>query len=180
MEAAASDRSRQRGWTFGNGEGAAGGDSLEAGPGGTFADRARSIAEDLRDGRPVSPEDIFNPRSRSCAIWRLSLTGSREAAAGGDRFDGGELARKYGLPPQNQEALKRWFAQKSEEEAKRWTALLASDNTRWKMSSAPRNNVRLDDGLDVFMAGLLPGDKYATFAQNGWPNVRNAFSRRQT
>ena len=28
-------------------------------PGRTFADGARNIAEDIRDGRPVSPDDLF-------------------------------------------------------------------------------------------------------------------------
>lgn len=133
-------------------------------PGRTFADGARSIAEDLREGRPVSPEDIFRasqPLMRDLAplFDRMRVKQQREMI---DSMTG-ELARKYHLTPQNQEALKQWFAAKADEEAKRWTEMIGREGTRLEDVMRASQNVRPDEGLDHFMEGMLSGDKLTAF-----------------
>ena len=130
----------------------------------TLADGARAIAEDIRAGRPVSPEDLFRatqPLVRDLAplFDRLRVKEQKQVI---DRMTG-ELARKYSLTPQNQAALKEWFEAKSNEEAKRWTEMLGREGTRFEDVVRASRDVRLDEGLDTFMQGVLPPDKLATF-----------------
>ena len=133
-------------------------------PGKTFADGARNIAEDIRAGRPVSPEDIFRatqPLLRDLAplFDRMRVKQQQQII---DSMTG-ELARKYDLTPQQQDTLKQWFGQKSDEQAKHWNELLAKDGTRLEDVMRASRDVRLDDGLDAFMAKSLHGDKLAAF-----------------
>src|SRR5438067_2352699 len=91
----------------------------------TLSDGARRIAEDLREGRPVSPDDIFRasqPLMRDLAplFDRMRLKQQQQVI---DSMTG-ELARKYNLTPQNQQMLKQWFEAKANEEAGHWNALL--------------------------------------------------------
>lgn len=130
----------------------------------TLADGARRIAEDLREGRPVSPDDIFRasqPLMRDLAplFDRMRVKGQQEMI---DSMTG-ELARKYNLAPPQKELLKQWFQKKSEEEAKNWSKLVAHDGTRLEDVVKASQNVRLDEGLDVFMPGILSLDKLAQF-----------------
>jgi hypothetical protein len=133
-------------------------------PGRTFADGARNIAEDIREGRPVSPDDIFRasqPLLRDLAplFDRMRVKQQQQ------RIESmtGELARKYDLIPQQQESLKQWFEQKSEADAKRWSDLIAQDGTRLEDVMRASRDVRPDDGLDPFMEKTLSGDKLTAF-----------------
>lgn len=133
-------------------------------PGRTFADGARNIAEDIREGRPVSPDDIFRasqPLLRDLAplFDRLRVKQQQQLT---DSMSG-ELARKYNLTPQQQESLKQWFGQKATEDAKRWSDLVAQDGTRLEDIMRASRDVRPDDGLDGFMEKTLSGDKLAAF-----------------
>ena len=133
-------------------------------PGHTFADKARGIAEDIRAGRPVNPDDIFRaaqPLIRDMAplFDRMRLKQQRETI---DRMTG-ELARKYDLTPEGRESLKKWFDWKMNMEAKRWTELVATDGIRIQDMMRASRDVRMDEGLESVMAGVLPPDKLATF-----------------
>lgn len=130
----------------------------------TAADGARSIADDLREGRPVNPQDIFRasqPVLRDLAplFDRIRVRQQRQMI---DAMTG-ELARKYDLTPQQQASLKQWFEERSNEEAKRWTELLSWDGTRLEDLIRATRDVRPDQGLDSFMEGVLSGDKLASF-----------------
>lgn len=130
----------------------------------TLSDGARQIAEDIRAGRPVSPEDIFRasqPLMRDLAplFDRIRVKGQQQAI---DSMTG-ELARKYNLTPQGQEALKQWFEEQSNKAAKRWSDLVARDDTRLEDVMRASREVRLDDGLDAFMPSILGGEKLAAF-----------------
>jgi hypothetical protein len=130
----------------------------------TFADGARRIAEDIREGRPVSPEDIFRasqPLIRDLAplFDRMRVKAQQQAI---DSMTG-ELARKYNLTPANQQRLKAWFEQKSEAEAKRWSDLVATEGTRLEDIMRASRDVRPDEGLDGFMPSVLTGDQLAAF-----------------
>lgn len=130
----------------------------------TFADGARSIGEDIRAGRPISPDDIFRttkPILRDLAplFDRIRVKQEQELIDGMT----GELARKYHLTQENQAALKQWFEQKSAEEAKRWSELIGADSTRLEDVIRASRDVRPDAGLDAFMEGILPADQLPTF-----------------
>ncbi len=131
---------------------------------GTLADGARRIAEDIRAGRPVSPDDIFRasqPLMRDLAplFDRMRVKQQQQLIESMT----GELARKYNLPPQQQELLKQWFERKSNDEAKRWSDLLAKEGTRLVDVMQASRDVRPDEGLDAFMPSILSVDKLAQF-----------------
>ena len=133
-------------------------------PGRTFADGARNIAEDIRDGRPVSPDDIFRasqPLLRDLAplFDRMRVKQQQQMI---DRMTG-EWARKYDLTPQQQESLKQWFGRKATEDSKRWNELVSQDGTRLEDIMRASRDVRPDDGLDPFMEQTLSGDKLTAF-----------------
>lgn len=144
--------------------------ALEADPhsrrktGRTIKDGVRDIAEDIREGRPVSPEDIFRasqPLMRDLAplFDRMRVRAQRQMI---DRMSG-ELARKYDLTTNQQDSLRRWFETKSEESAKRWSDLIAQDGTRLEDVMKASRDVRPDDGLDQFMEKTLSGEKLTIF-----------------
>lgn len=133
-------------------------------PGRTFADGARNLAEDIREGRPVSPDDIFRatqPLLRDLAplFDRMRVKQQQQMI---ERMTG-ELARKYDLTTQQQESLKQWFGQKAQDDAKRWNDLIAQDGTRLEDLMRASRDVRPDDGLDAFMENTLSGDKLTAF-----------------
>jgi hypothetical protein len=137
---------------------------FERTPRATLADTTRTLVEDIRDGKPVSPDDIFRatkPLLRDLAplFDRIRLKEQRQ------RIDSltGELARKYDLTPENQAALKEWFQQKTVEEANRWSELLAQDHTGLEEMMRASRDIRPDQGLDTFMEGILTGDKLTRF-----------------
>lgn len=133
-------------------------------PGRTIADGARGIAEDIRDGKPISPDDIFRasqPLMRDLAplLDRMRVRQERE------RIDSrvGQLARKYDLTPAQQASLKQWFERKAEEQSKRFNDLVARDGTRLQDLMKATMDARPDEGLDEFMATTLSGEKLADF-----------------
>lgn len=133
-------------------------------PNRTLGDGLRSLAEDVRAGRPVSPDDIFRAsqpflRDISPIFDRLRIHQQKQVI---DSMTG-ELARKYDLNPAQQDALKKWFEQKSEETAKNYSDLVARDGTSLQDLMKATANARPDDGLDDFMGGVLSGDKLASF-----------------
>ena len=133
-------------------------------PGRTTKDGLRSIAEDIRAGRPVSPDDIFHatqPLMMDLAplFDRLRLKEQTKMV----ETMTGELARKYDLNPQQQAALNQWFTERAEANAKRWNDLVANDSTRLEDLMRASRDIRPDDGIDEFMAKTLSGEKLTTF-----------------
>lgn len=129
-----------------------------------LADGARRIAEEIREGRPVSPDDIFRasqPLMRDLAplFDRMRVRQQQQLI---DSMTG-ELARKYNLTPLNQQLLKQWFEAKSNAEAKRWSELIGRDGTRLEDVMRASRDVRPDEGLDAFMPSILSGDQLAAF-----------------
>jgi hypothetical protein len=130
----------------------------------TLTDGARDIADALRDGRPVSPEDIFRasqPLMQTLAplFDRMRVRDQRKLI---DSMTG-ELARKYDLGPQQQQWLEDWFEKKSNEEAKAWSDMIAREGTTLEDVMRASRNVRLDAGLDSFMPTILHGEKLEQF-----------------
>jgi hypothetical protein len=133
-------------------------------PGQNVTDRLRNIAEDLRDGKPVSPDDVFRatqPLIRDLAplfdrIRVRELQRQTDAKAG-------ELARKYSLTPAQQESLKQWLDQNAADEAKRYTDLISQEGTRLEDLAKAATDVKVENGLEKFMERTLSADKLATF-----------------
>ncbi len=133
-------------------------------PGRTIKDNVRGIAENIRDGKPVTPDDVFRatqPLIRDLAplfdrIRVRELQRQSDAKAG-------EIARKYALNPAQQESLKKWLDQNAADEAKRYTDLISQDGTRLEDLAKASNDVRVDNGLDQYMESTLQGEKLAAF-----------------
>lgn len=130
----------------------------------SLGDGARNIVQDIRDGKPVTPEDIFRaskPLMRDLAplFDRMRVKEQRNWIDS----TSGELARKYNLTPEKQAALKQWFDAKSREEAKRWSEMLGRDETRLEDVMKASRRVRTDEGLDAFMGTILSGDQLTSF-----------------
>ena len=75
----------------------------------------------------------------------------------------GELARKYDLNPNQQEALQKWFSEKSRADRKKWNDLISSDDTTYLQLVKAMRNDRTDAGLDPVMEGLLQGPQLEAF-----------------
>jgi hypothetical protein len=130
----------------------------------TLRDGARDIAEDIRAGRPVTPEDIFRasqPLMRDLAplFDRMRL---REQQKVIDSLTG-EIARKYDLTPEQQGSLNQWFKGKAAEEAKKWSDLVGTEGTRLQDLMKASREIRPDAGLDEFMPSVLSGEKLTKF-----------------
>jgi hypothetical protein len=133
-------------------------------PGRTVRDGLREIADDIRAGRPVTPDDIFRMtqpllRDLSPLLDRMRV---REQQHMTESLTG-ELARKYDLTPGQQEQLARWFEAKAGENAKRWSDLVGQEGTRLEDLVKATRDLRPDDGLDEFMDRTLTGDKLTAF-----------------
>ncbi len=133
-------------------------------PGRTTKDGVRSIFEDFKDGKPVTPDDVLHAmqpfiRDVSPLFDRIR---TRELQRQSDS-KAGNLARRYSLTPAQQESLKNWFDQNAADQAKQFTDLVAREGTTMDDLARASSDVRVDDGLDQFMAGTLRGEKLAAF-----------------
>lgn len=133
-------------------------------PGRTFRDEARGIAEDIRDGKAVTPDDVFRAtqpllRDLNPLFSRMRL---RDLERRIDTMTG-ELARKYELNPAQQESLEKWFKQKAVEENERFDQLISQDGVRLEDVAKASRDIRPDDGLDAFMETTLSGEKLTKF-----------------
>ncbi|MEY3535889.1 MAG: hypothetical protein RLZZ582_1465, partial [Verrucomicrobiota bacterium] len=133
-------------------------------PAQTAYDRGREIAQRLREGIPVSSDDLFRAaqpllRDLSPLFERIAEQNFKQQA---DSFIG-ELARKYDLNPNQQETLQKWFSEKSRADRKKWNDLISSDDTTYLQLVKSMRNDRTDEGLDPVMEGLLKGPQLAAF-----------------
>lgn len=144
--------------------------TLEADPrnrdrsGRTLTDGARSIGEALREGREVTPDDVFQAtqpllRDLSPLMSRMRVLQEKSMI----EHMSGEYARKYDLTPQQQAALQEWFELKSEENAERWSELISAEGTTLQDMMRESQDVRMDDGLDQFMGNMLSGEARTQF-----------------
>jgi hypothetical protein len=136
-------------------------------PGRTMKDGMRSIAENIRDGKPVTPDDVFRAtqpliRDLGPLFDRMRV---RELQRQSDS-KAGELARKYSLTASQQESLKQWLDQKAVDDAKHYTDLVSQEGTKLEDLARAAADVRVDDGLEKYMEATLSGDKLAAFKSN--------------
>jgi hypothetical protein len=129
-----------------------------------LSDATRRIAEDIRAGRAVNPDEVFRlcqPLMRDLAplFDRMRIKSQRQII---DSMTG-ELARKYKLTAAEQASLTGWFQKKSEEDAKKWSEMVGREGTRLEDVMRASQEVRPDEGLDAFMPAVLSGDRLAAF-----------------
>ena len=131
----------------------------------TVRDGMRTIAEDLREGRDVSPDDVLwtmKPWLRDMAplFDRMRMIEQEE------RFDSlaGHYAREYNLSEQGQAELKEWFRQREVENAKAFNDVINSDTSGFvdfvRVTEMTEDSER---GLDEFMESQLQGEDLAAF-----------------
>jgi hypothetical protein len=129
-----------------------------------FGAGARKIAEDMKAGKNVNPDDIlaaFQPFMRELAPLLDNIRVRQEKA----RIEAktGELARKYDLTSQQQLRLEAWFKQKAKDDARRWSDLVGSPGTTLEDLARETATHRPDEGLDHVMEGMLNGDKLTDY-----------------
>jgi len=127
-------------------------------------DRGREIAQRLREGLPVSSDDLFRAaqpllRDLSPLFERIAEQKFKQQA---DSLIG-ELARKYDLNPNQQDTLQQWFSEKSRADRKKWNDLISSDDTTYLQLVKSMRNDRTDEGMDPVMEGLLQGPQLKAF-----------------
>lgn len=130
----------------------------------TVKDGLRDLAEDIRDGRSVSPDDIFRasqPFLRDIAplldrIRRRDMEKEIDSRVG-------EYSRKYDLTPAQQKSLKEFFTLRGEEEAKRYNDLVMQEGTTVPDLVKFNSDSKPDAGIDVFMAKNLSGGKLTNY-----------------
>ena len=130
----------------------------------TTKDSLREIRDRLQSGQEVTPEDVFRltqPFMRDLAplFERMRVREQKQMV---ERMTG-EFARKYDLDARQQDALRKWFDAKAEDNAREWTRLVTQEGTRLEDLMKAARDVRTDDGLDEFMPQILTGDKLAAF-----------------
>jgi hypothetical protein len=133
-------------------------------PAQTAYDRGRAIAQRLREGIPVSSDDLFRaaqPLLRDMAPL-FERIADQEFKQRADSLIG-ELARKYDLKPRQQETLQQWFSEKSRTDRKKWNDLISSDDTTYIQWVKSMRNDRTDEGLDPVMEELLKGPQLEAF-----------------
>lgn len=133
-------------------------------PGKTSTDKLREIVENMREGRPVTPDDLLRVsqplmRDLSPLFERVRV---KEEKAGIDQKVG-EITRKYGLNDSQREMLKAWYERQAEESAREHTDLWANPNVTLEEMIRASKGGQSDKGLDAFMGGMLQGDALSRF-----------------
>ncbi|MGI9242803.1 MAG: hypothetical protein ACR2RV_18545 [Verrucomicrobiales bacterium] len=129
-------------------------------PSRTTRDGLRTLAEDVRAGRPVDLDDVF----KAAKPWMRDMAPLFDRIRVRDQkqyFDtiAGEWTRKYDLDRKQQRALETWLDGKAEENAKAFSDVVESESTGFEdMVRATREFERQLGGLDSFMGKMLEGE----------------------
>ncbi len=128
--------------------------------------RLRGIAEAIREGRPVTPDDLLRAsqpllRDLSPIFDRVRVRIEREAA----ESLAGEIGRRYELNPAQVERLRKWLDEQAERSACEWSELVQREGTTIEDLLRASHERRMDRGLDEFMATLLQGEKLERFRE---------------
>lgn len=141
--------------------------TTRGGPGRSFADQARSIGEDIRDGNPVDIDRVF----QAVKPWLRDLAPIFDRIRVRDQkrlFDtkAGQLARKYELTQDQQRNLKIWLDHKAEENSRKFADVVNSESTRLKDIIRASRDLSRANQLDDFMEGTLRGDALVQYRED--------------
>ncbi len=134
---------------------------------GALSAGARAALDDLKAGRPVDMNNIYQAlkpimRDLSPIFDRMRRRDERR------HFENiaGEMERKYKLSAPQQEALKVWLKERADRNADEFKQIAFDPNTRFEdLAKAGRNN-RPADGLDGFMETQLQSPMLETFRRD--------------
>lgn len=132
--------------------------------GATTQDNVRSIAQAIKEGRQVSPDDVFNsfkPLMRDLSplterMRAIKIKRSAEARAG-------EYARKYGLTGDQQKQLVDNLVFQNTEQMKQLQGMLESDHVGMREYMKAEREMDHELGLDETMTSMLQGEKRQAF-----------------
>lgn len=132
----------------------------------SVAEEARSVADDIKAGRPVDLDDVF----KTAKPWLRDIAPVFDRIRVRDQkriFDttAGELARKYNLDESQQKSLENWLHLKAEENSTNYSRILNDESTGlvdWIRSSRELSEA---DGLDEFMERTLRGEALTQFKE---------------
>ncbi len=132
--------------------------------GATTHDGVRGIAMRVKEGLPVTPDDIFNAfkplmRDLSPLTERMSVI---EASRRGESL-AGEYARKYGLDAKQQKELIEHIEANELEKAQAMTALIESDSSSMRDFMKLERESRYESGIDAFMSRALRGENLKAY-----------------
>lgn len=136
-------------------------------PGRTMRDNMRSIAEDIRAGRDVDLDRVFD----AAKPWMRDLAPLFDRIRVRDQkrqFDTriGEFSRKYNLTESQQEALAKKFEDQAEENARRFNEVVSSDHSG--LEDLIRASREMEEGQDIdgLMESTLTGDDLAQYQED--------------
>ena len=127
----------------------------------TVSDGVRSIAEDVRDGKEVSLDDVFGTmkpwmRDMSPLFNRMREINHEDWA---DQMVG-EWSRKYDLDDREKAQLRAWFLEKNRERSDELEQVLFSDESGFvDWIRAMEYDFEDSEGLDAVMEGFLEGEE---------------------
>jgi hypothetical protein len=134
---------------------------------GALSAGARAALDDLKAGRPVDMNNIYQAlkpimRDLSPIFDKMRRKDERRHF----EYLVGEMNRKYHLDAPQQEALKQWLKERSDRNAEAFKSVAFAEGTRFEdIVKASRNN-RPDDGLDAFMETQLQSPALETFRRD--------------
>jgi hypothetical protein len=132
--------------------------------GATTSENIRSVAQAIKDGKAVTPDDIFRsfkPLLRDLSplterMKSIEIKRSAEARAG-------EYARKYGLTEQQQNLLVENLVTHNTEQMKQVQETMHSDHATMRDYMKAQRDMNTDMGLDETMGKFLSGEKRQEF-----------------
>lgn len=133
----------------------------------TVRDGLRGIMQDLREGREVSADDLFHAmkpwlRDMSPLFDRMRELNGEEWA---DRMTG-KWVREYKLSKAEQEELRQWFLDRSEERGEAFNKVVQSDSSGFvDFVQATEYDWRDADEADVLMEKFLEGEELEAFRE---------------
>jgi hypothetical protein len=136
-------------------------------------DGVRSIAQAVKEGRPVTPNDIFNAfkplmRDLSPLTERIRALEARRHA----ESLAGTYAREYGLSEEQQGLLIETLAQSHADQAAEISKILESDHTSVRDFMKAERAFNPEAGIDAFMERHLKGEELVKF-QTGRLEVKS-------
>lgn len=133
-------------------------------PGQTFRDRARRVAEEIREGKLVDVDDVFDAfkplmRDLSPLFDRMRARDQKK------RLDtlAGEYSRRYQLTQQEQQALKGQLEKIAQESASRFTGVVTAENSSFEDLIRASRDLGRNDEIDAFMERTLQGERLQRF-----------------
>ena len=131
----------------------------------TTPDELRRLARDVRDGKDISPDDLFATmkpwmRQMSPIFERMREVNEEDWAD----VRSSEWARQYALNASQRAQLKEWFRAQGAERAKALVAVIESKHSGFvDLIRATEYDWRDARGADKLMEGFLKGDQLEEF-----------------